>query len=60
MITILSGLGTPSSSSFYIRSVVAVIRVAVDNADAADPTAANNANEYDLTPAVSLFIEFRN
>ena len=64
-----NGSGTPSSSSFYIRPAVAAIRIAVDTTAAAAPTAADDddddddddyANEYDLTPAVSLFIEFRN
>ena len=64
-----NGSGTPSSSysSFYIRPAVAAIRVAAatpppvtdDDATAADDND-DYANEYDLTPAVSLFIEFRN
>ena len=65
-----NGSGTPSSSSFYIRPAIATIRVAVavDTIAAAAPTTADDnddndddyANEYDLTPAVSLFIEFQN
>ena len=59
--------GTPSSSSFYIRPVIAAIRVAAatpppvaDN----DATAADDnddyANAYDLTSTASFFIGFQN
>jgi len=66
-VAVADGSGTLSSSSFYIRPAIAAIRFAVDTTADAAPTAADDddddddyANEYDLTPAVSFFIEFRN
>ena len=59
---------TSSYSSFYIRPTAATIRVSVATDDDATPTPMavdvddvdDDANEYDLTPAVSLFVDFQN